>query len=504
MFTNSGMMPFVPIFLGEEPIPFDPPRAVDVQKCVRAGGKHNDLDAIGRTPRHLENFFEMMGNWSTSDYFKSRGDPRRPGKCSPGVYGLDGDRMWATVYKDDDEAEHLWIDGGYLPSERVQRLDKDNFWEMGDVGPCGPSSEIFWDYGPDNGPDGGPANPAAEARYVEIWNLVFMELFRRPDGGLEPLPMKNVDTGAGLERTLAAINGVTSVFDTGVLADLVDRAQSVTGARLGVDDRTDVALKVIADHTRTMAFLIGDGVIPSNTDPWLRVAPSSVWAVRYAYLARRVTGEVTTPMISTLVELMGDSYPDLRSGADLVLGSSANEEGEFKRTLERGVSLLGVELEELPAGPTCRARSPSTSTGTYGFPQEADPRSSRKAGSSSAQAGYQATPSSRAGGLRLEEQDSACTTGEPQRLPVGAIGLGRRWQRLGVRSQRQSSRPTVARRDQPFGPCGRRDRRTPVSNRLRPAPDRRGRPGIVRIDPQSSRSRYRDSYAIRHLAVAIL
>ena len=249
MFTNSGMMQFVPYFLGEEPVPYDPPRVVDVQKCVRAGGKHNDLDAIGRTPRHLS-FFEMLGNWSFGDYFKPRPSTGR-GSSSRRWLRLDADRMWVTVHVSDDEAEEIWADEVGFPPTRIQRLDKDNFWEMGDVGPCGPSSEIFWDYGADHGPDGGPADPAAEERYVEIWNLVFMQFFRRPDGALEPTcRRRNVDTGAGLERILAAVNGVYSVFDTDILAALVDTAQSITGRTLGRDERTDVGAE---DHRRPRA-----------------------------------------------------------------------------------------------------------------------------------------------------------------------------------------------------------------------------------------------------------
>ncbi|MGI8662758.1 MAG: alanine--tRNA ligase [Acidimicrobiales bacterium] len=367
MFTNSGMMQFVPYFLGEEAVPFDPPRAADVQKCVRAGGKHNDLDAIGRTPRHLS-FFEMLGNWSFGDYFKADAIAWA-WELLTEVYGLDGERLWATVHVSDDEAEGLWVEGVGLPAARVQRLDADNFWEMGDVGPCGTSSEIFWDYGPEHGPGGGPGNPAAEGRYVEIWNLVFMELFRRPDGGLEPLPKKNVDTGAGLERNLAAINGVTSVFETGVLAQLVEQAQSVTGRRIGDDERTDVALKVLADHTRTMAFLVNDGVVPSNTERGYVLRRVIRRAVRYAYLLG-VTGEITAPMVRTLIELMGDAYPDLRANADLVLGITTREEGQFRRTLERGVTLLDVKLADLATGSALPGEVAFDLYETYGFPLE--------------------------------------------------------------------------------------------------------------------------------------
>src|SRR6266508_2536571 len=179
-FTNSGMMQFVPYFIGEETPPFDPRRAASVQRCVRAGGKHNDLDAIGRSHRHLS-FFEMLGNFSFGEYFKADAIPWAWEFLTEEL-GLDGDRMWVTVHVSDDEAEEVWADVVRLPRRRIQRLDKDNFWEMGETGPCGPSSEIFWDFGPDLGPEGGPENPEAENRYVELWNLVFQQYLRGSDG----------------------------------------------------------------------------------------------------------------------------------------------------------------------------------------------------------------------------------------------------------------------------------------------------------------------------------
>ena len=367
MFTNSGMMQFVPYFLGEEPVPYKPPRAADVQKCVRLGGKHNDLDAIGRTPRHLS-FFEMLGNWSFGDYFKCDAIAWAWQLLTEDL-GLDADRLWVTVHVSDDEAEQLWAEEVAFPRERIQRLDDDNFWEMGDVGPCGPCSEIFWDYGPSEGPDGGPANPAAASRYVELWNLVFMQFFRRADGGLDPLPARNVDTGAGLERMLAAIDGVTSVFETDVLASLVEQAQSITGRRLGADDRTDVALKVIADHTRTMAFLVNDGVVPSNDDRGYVLRRIIRRAVRYAYLLG-AENEVSTPLVDRCIDLMGDHYADLRSNRDSVVETIAREEHAFRRTLARGSTLLDVRLGELPDGGVLPGDVAFDLYETHGFPLE--------------------------------------------------------------------------------------------------------------------------------------
>ncbi|MEY2589179.1 MAG: alanyl-tRNA synthetase [Acidimicrobiaceae bacterium] len=367
MFTNSGMMQFVPYFLGEEPVPFEPPRVADVQKCVRAGGKHNDLDAIGRTPRHLS-FFEMLGNWSFGDYFKAEAIAWA-WELLTEVCGLDGDRLWVTVHVSDDDAEELWVDQVQFPRERIQRLDKENFWEMGDIGPCGPSSELFWDYGPEFGPATGPADPAAENRYVELWNLVFTEFFRRPDGGLDPLPKKNVDTGAGLERNLAAINGVVSVFETDVLRALVEQAMSITGRKLGSDDRTDVALKVIADHSRTMAFLVNDGVIPSNEGRGYVLRRIIRRAVRYAYLLGG-DREVTPSLVDRVVELMGDAYPDLRANRDRVADTIAREEHAFRRTLARGSTLLDARLAELNEGERLPGEVAFDLYETHGFPLE--------------------------------------------------------------------------------------------------------------------------------------
>jgi alanyl-tRNA synthetase len=229
MFTNSGMMQFVPYFLGEEQPPFKPPRAVSIQKCVRAGGKHNDLDAIGRSLRHLS-FFEMCGNFSFGDYFKTEAIPWA-WEFVTEVLGIDGDRVWVTCHVDDDEAEEIWLATTSVPKERIQRLDKDNFWEMGETGPCGPSSELFYDFGPEFGPEGGPANPAAEERYIEFWNLVFTQYFRGADGLLSDLPKRNVDTGAGFERMLGLLEGSPSLYAGETLTHLVEAAQSVRTPR---------------------------------------------------------------------------------------------------------------------------------------------------------------------------------------------------------------------------------------------------------------------------------
>jgi len=367
MFTNSGMMPFVPYFIGEEPVPFRPPRASSIQTCVRAGGKHNDLDAIGRSPRHLS-FFEMLGNFSFGDYFKADAI-RWAWELSTEVLGLDGDRIWVTCHVDDDEAAQLWVEEVGFPAERIVRLDKDNFWEMGDTGPCGPSSELFWDFGPEFGPDGGPANPAAEHRFVEFWNLVFQQYFRLGDGSLKPLESKNIDTGAGLERILAITLGTPDVFATDELRALIAVAEEATGARLGADGDADVALKLLADHARTMTFLVTDGVIPSNEDRGYVLRRIIRRAIRFAYLLG-VERPITPLLAERTVELMGDAYPQLRSSADTVTAILGREEDQFRRTLRSGLGILDAALSDVPEGGELPGSVAFALHDTYGFPLE--------------------------------------------------------------------------------------------------------------------------------------
>ena len=367
MFTNSGMMPFVPLFLGEEPVPYRPPRATSVQRCVRAGGKHNDLDAIGRSLRHLS-FFEMLGNFSFGDYFKAEAIAWA-WEFVTEVLELDPGRLWVTVHTDDDEAEALWADEVGFPRERIQRLGKENFWEMGDTGPCGPSSEIFWDYGPEVGPEGGPANPEAEKRYVEIWNLVFPQYLRAADGSLSDLPSKNIDTGAGLERILAVLAGSPSLYASDTLTALVEEAQSVTGHRLGESDLGDIALRLMADHARTMTFLVADGVIPSNEDRGYVLRRIIRRAIRFAYLLG-----VERPVLPALVErtigLMGAAYPVVAEHRDLLLPIIGREEQSFRRTLATGSQILDTQLDRLEPGGTLPGAVAFQLHDTYGFPFE--------------------------------------------------------------------------------------------------------------------------------------
>jgi alanyl-tRNA synthetase len=336
LFTNSGMVPFKPYFVGDESPPWK--RATSCQKCVRAGGKHNDLDDVGRTNRHFT-FFEMLGNFSFGDYYKTDAI-RWAWELLTEDFGLDPQRLWVTVNTSDDEAATIWRDDVGVAEDRIQRLGDDtNFWRMADTGPCGPNSEIFWDLGPDFGEEGGPA--VDEDRYVEIWNLVFMQYDAQPDGELVPLPTPSVDTGAGLERNLAVLQGVPTVWDTDVFRPLIAAAEAVTHTTYGTFPGTsdDVSLRILAEHGRTMTFLAADGVVPSNEERGYVLRRIIRRAVRHAFLLG-ATDAVTPALVDATVAVMGDAYPDLVKSHDLIATTVRREEERFRQTLERGVDLL--------------------------------------------------------------------------------------------------------------------------------------------------------------------
>ncbi len=337
LFTVAGMVPFKPYFTGEEPAPY--PRATSSQKCVRAGGKHNDLDDIGRTNRHFS-FFEMLGNFSFGDYFKAEAI-QFAWELYTEVLGLDRERMWITVHESDDEAEAIWRDRVGVPQARIQRLGDDNFWRMADTGPCGPSSEIFWDLGPGFGAEGGPKD-GGEDRYVEIWNLVFVQFDAQPDGTLVPLPKPSIDTGAGLERNLAVLQGAESIWDIDVFRPLIAAAERVTGVEYhgfpGGD--ADVSLRILAEHARTMTFLVSDGVVPSNVERGYVLRRIIRRAVRHAY--RLGARDLVTPaLVDATIGVMGGAYPDLETHRELVTNVIRREEERFRATLQRGEELLG-------------------------------------------------------------------------------------------------------------------------------------------------------------------
>ncbi len=342
LFTNAGMVPFKPYFVGLEKPPYR--RATSSQKCVRASGKHNDLEEVGRTNRHFT-FFEMLGNFSFGDYFKAEAIPWA-WEFVTGVLGLDPDRIWVTVHESDDEAATIWRDVAGVAPERIQPMgDASNFWRMADTGPCGPNSEIFWDLGPAHGPEGGPA--VTEDRYIEIWNLVFMQYDEQPDGELLPLPARGIDTGAGLERMLAALQGVDSVWEIEVFRALIATAEQVTGKTYGTFPGTedDVSLRILAEHARTMTFLVSDGVVPSNEERGYVLRRIIRRAVRHAY--RLGAQNLVAPdLVEATVAAMGEAYPELVKHRELIVKVVTREEERFRQTLERGLDLLDGLLEE--------------------------------------------------------------------------------------------------------------------------------------------------------------
>ncbi len=364
LFTVAGMVPFKSYFTGEQQAPFS--RAVTVQKCVRAGGKHNDLDEIGRTSRHLT-FFEMLGNFSFGDYFKSDA-------CAwawefvTGVIGLDPERLWVTVHLSDDEAEAIWRDEVGVAAARIQRLGEDNYWRMADVGPCGPCSEIFWDKGSEYGPGGGPAH-GGEERFVEVWNLVFMQFESTPGGEEVPLPKPSIDTGLGLERTVAVLQGVDSVWETDEFVALLDAAQRLSGAKLGESEASDVSLRILADHARSTSLLVSDGVFPSNEDRGYVLRRIIRRAVRHAYLLG-VEVPVMGGMVDAVVEVMGEAYPDLARNHGYVRDVIDREEQRFRQTLRTGQAILDGRMAGLAAGEPIDGDVAFLLHDTYGFPLE--------------------------------------------------------------------------------------------------------------------------------------
>lgn len=367
MFTNSGMMQFVTYFLGEEKVPFTPKRATSIQKCVRAGGKHNDLDVIGKSLRHLS-FFEMLGNFSFGDYFKQDAIIWA-WEFVTKVLKIDGNRIWITVHITDDEAAHIWHNEVGIPLERIQRLDKDNFWEMGEIGPCGPSSELFYDFGSEHGPDGGPENPESQNRYIEFWNLVFMQFFRDKSGNLTPLPLKHVDTGAGLERIVGILHGSPSLFACDTLSPLVDIVSLISGHKIGENDKEDIAMRIIADHSRSATFLLSDGVIPSNDGSGYVLRRIIRRAIRFAYLLG-IKSEIMLRMASEVIKLHKEVYPELVANESTIKTMLTREEIKFRKTLITGLEILEEELKDIPEGGVLSGKIAYLLYDTHGFPLE--------------------------------------------------------------------------------------------------------------------------------------
>jgi len=349
LFTNAGMVQFKRTFLGEEKRGYN--RAVTSQKCVRAGGKHNDLENVGYTARH-HTFFEMLGNFSFGDYFKEKAIEFAWDLLTNG-YGLPAEKLWISVYLDDDEAHDLWRDLIGIPEDRIVRLgEKENFWAMGDTGPCGPCSEIHLDRGGAcdlNNPDCGVDCDCD--RFLEIWNLVFMQFNRDVSGKMEPLPKPSIDTGLGLERIVSVLQDVPSNFDTDLIVPIIRRTEELAGRSVDESAETGVAMKVIADHSRAAAFLIGDGVLPSNEGRGYVLRRIMRRAIRYG----RNIG-LTKPFLHNtareVMAIMKPAYPDLLEGEAYITSVIENEEVRFSETLDHGLRVLNDTLQDLRAGGT--------------------------------------------------------------------------------------------------------------------------------------------------------
>jgi len=370
LLVNAGMVPFKPYFLGELPAPW--PRATSVQKCVRT----LDIEEVGKTTRH-GSFFQMAGNFSFGDYFKEGAIPlawellTKP--VADGGYGLPEDKLWVTVYQDDDEAVDLWQRLVGFPAERIQRLGMlDNYWHMGVAGPCGPDSEIFFDRGPSYGADGGPA--VNSERYLEVWNLVFMQYERGPGGDKEtfpilgPLPRPSIDTGMGIERMATVLQGVDNLYEIDTSRRILDTGASLAGVTYGADPTNDVRLRVVADHARTATMLIGDGVNPGNEGRGYVLRR----ILRRTTRAMRLMGALDPSMralIDASLDAMGPQYPNLVADADRIRAVAVAEEGSFLETISKGASIFDQAVPAARAAGGVLSGSAAFSLhDTYGFP----------------------------------------------------------------------------------------------------------------------------------------
>ena len=362
LFVNAGMVPFKNIFTGQE-TPASP-RAASSQKCVRAGGKHNDLDNVGYTARHLT-FFEMLGNFSFGDYFKERAI-ELAWTLVTRDFGLPKDRLTVTVYAEDEEAAGFWRKIAGLPDEHIVRIGTtDNFWSMGDTGPCGPCSEIFYDHGPEV-PGGPPGSPEEDGdRFVEIWNLVFMQFDQNQDGGRIPLPKPSIDTGMGLERISTVLQGVHSVYETDLFRTLIAASEAAAGVKAEGEAR--FSHQVIADHLRSSCFLLADGVSPSNEGRGYVLRRIMRRAMRHAHILG-CTDPLMHRLAPTLIAEMGAAYPELVRARPMIEATLLEEEERFQRTVGRGNSILEEATGKLGAGGVLPGDVAFKLYDTYGFP----------------------------------------------------------------------------------------------------------------------------------------
>lgn len=361
LFTNAGMVPFKDVFLGTDKRRYT--RATSAQRCLRAGGKHNDLENVGYTARH-HTFFEMLGNFSFGDYFK-RQAIQYAWEFLTEELGLPAEKLWVTVFTEDDEAYDIWAKEIGVPEDRISRIgEKDNFWSMGDTGPCGPCSEVFYDHGPEvwGGPPGTPEEDGD--RFIEIWNLVFMQYNRQADGTMEPLPDPSIDTGMGLERIAAILQGVHSNYETDTFQALIKAAAKA----VGTDDLQSKSLRVIADHIRSCSFLIVDGVMPSNEGRGYVLRRIIRRAVRHGHLLGAKQA-FFYQLVDELVNQMGDAYPELKQKQQVIQEALQREEQQFAKTLERGLVILNEEIAKLGDG-VIPGSVVFKLYDTYGFPMD--------------------------------------------------------------------------------------------------------------------------------------
>ena len=380
LFTNAGMVQFKDVFLGADKRDYN--RAVSSQRCVRAGGKHNDLENVGYTARH-HTFFEMLGNFSFGDYFKQDAIAFA-WEFLTEVLKLPKDRLWITVHISDDEAADIWINEIGIDPKRLSRLDEDNFWQMGDTGPCGPSTEIFWDHG-DHIPGGSPGSKDDDLdRYIEIWNLVFMQFERDSSGNMTALPSPSIDTGMGLERVAAVMQGVHNNYDIDLFQHLIKAAAAV----IGVSDLQENSLKVVADHIRSCAFLVIDGVKPSNEGRGYVLRRIIRRALRHGHNLG-AKGSFFYKLVGSLGEVMGDAYPELISMQADISDTLKKEEEQFARTLDKGMGVLDAALENL-SGDVLSGELIFQLYDTFGFPTDLTNDVARERGYSLDMEGYEA------------------------------------------------------------------------------------------------------------------
>jgi alanyl-tRNA synthetase len=365
LFINAGMNQFKDVFLGKSKRDYT--RATTTQKCIRVGGKHNDLDNVGHTSRHLT-FFEMLGNFSFGDYFKKEAIAYA-WEVATDIFGFDPEKIWVTVYKDDDEAYELWQK--HIPASRLVRFgEKENFWAMGDTGPCGPCSELLYDRGEKYGSAKNPKDDLSGERYLEFWNLVFMQFERASDGKMTNLPKQSIDTGSGLERVISLKMGVETVFQTDILRSLIAEVERLTGKKYDPENATAApAYHVIADHIRSLSFAIADGVQPSNTDRGYVLRKILRRAVRYGRTLG-LQGPFLANVLPRLVTCMGDDFPELKAAQNRIAEILTLEEESFIRTLLRGGNILQHVIESSRNAKKISGTDAFKLKDTYGFPLE--------------------------------------------------------------------------------------------------------------------------------------